>query len=982
MGMTKYGLTKEDVLKATNDGLDILEKLYPEGRQKGKRFPKFTLSFREERTPSACFFRNRNTGIYWVKDFGGEAFDPISLVMKEKKLSFYEALQWIANEFGIKKGDSSVRKFDCKIEFILAEDYQQDDQYFFDRIETCSKAQLKVLGPLVNNDTLKRCGVTALKSFTQIKQYPANYSKVPERAGKKFQIIYYSREDYPIFLIEDSGAQKIYEPLKKDKNFRFRHVPGKKPVDLLMGLSRLEKNYKERKHNSDKDNEGADKNGEEKDYRLDRIIIASGDRDAMNVSSLGYPVVWKNSESEPLSWQNYERLRTISKEIINIPDIDETGYKMGVRLALKFIDIKTLWLPKWIAESNYRGKPRKDFTDLCKAVCRDDDNIDEAKSLTGLVGALVKTSLPARFWNSYTDKDGILKYAFNSEACFWFLNYNGYYTYKDDYMKVPYSFVHVKDNIVRKVDVTEVKNFPGDWVREKHKGIKLLNFIHDTTKLNDVKLSKLQRFKGEFEQTGANFQRLFFADEYWEVTKDGVSCGRYNNLDSNVWDYKLLDCQPVLNDEKCFSIRKDGTSWDIDVLRNDNLFFNFLINTSRVHWKETGLYPFKAEIQRCSTQSERDKVIRRYQQYKLEHKFDLTEAGLSEGRINEQKLHLINKIFAIGYLLHNYKREDRPWAVLAMDHRISDTSESNGGSGKSLVFAKAIPEMLQAYKYIAANDRKVYTDKHMLGNVTPDTDYILFDDADSHFPMRDIFTLVSGEMSIRSVYQNSRTIKFTDSPKVAFTSNFGIWGNDGSTNRRLLYCDFSDYYHYHLDEYFETWTVRDDFGKNLFSEFTEKEYSDWVNFMVECLVFYLGCKDKIDPPMDHINKRNQKQSMGDDFFEWANLYFNEPETNRINSPIYRTEIYRLYNSLQEKARNKLTPQRFKKKIELWCEYYGYVFNPTDFLTKDGEVPRGKWDGMTSQMWLIRDKEGRGAARMTEDKTGDSEDVDEDELFGF
>jgi hypothetical protein len=48
----------------------------------------------------------------------------------------------------------------------------------------------------------------------------------------------------------------------------------------------------------------------------------------------------------------------------------------------------------------------------------------------------------------------------------------------------------------------------------------------------------------------------------------------------------------------------------------------------------------------------------------------------------EQKLHLINKIYCIGYLLHTGIKYCKPWCVFAMDNKISETGESNGGSGK------------------------------------------------------------------------------------------------------------------------------------------------------------------------------------------------------------------------------------------------------------------------------------------------------------
>ena len=72
--------------------------------------------------------------------------------------------------------------------------------------------------------------------------------------------------------------------------------------------------------------------------------------------------------------------------------------------------------------------------------------------------------------------------------------------------------------------------------------------------------------------------------------------------------------------------------------------------------------------------------------YAAAHRFCIDGEGLSVAEIKEQKKNLINKIFAIGYMLHRYKSPSRAWAPQAMDHKIGEDGQCNGRSGKSFLF--------------------------------------------------------------------------------------------------------------------------------------------------------------------------------------------------------------------------------------------------------------------------------------------------------
>lgn len=76
--------------------------------------------------------------------------------------------------------------------------------------------------------------------------------------------------------------------------------------------------------------------------------------------------------------------------LYNIPDIDTTGRVKGTELALRFIDIHTIWLPAWLTTyRDQRGKPRKDFRDFMELRSKNEDFRN-----------LMTLAMPAKFWYS------------------------------------------------------------------------------------------------------------------------------------------------------------------------------------------------------------------------------------------------------------------------------------------------------------------------------------------------------------------------------------------------------------------------------------------------------------------------------------------------------------------------------------------------------------------------------------------------------
>ena len=379
------------------------------------------------------------------------------------------------------------------------------------------------------------------------------------------------------------------------------------------------------------------------------------------------------------------------------------------------------------------------------------------------------------------------------------------------------------------------------------------------------------------------------------------------------------------------TIDEDGRpKFDIEVKNVKSHFFGYLINASRTYWRKELEYAFE------------DKSIEEKEAYHKAHLFDIAGEGLADNEIQEQKQNLINKIFTFGYMLHHYKAPSRAWAPMAMDNKIGENNECNGRSGKSFFF-KTLSLLMKTVK-LSGRNPKLMDNPHVFDQVTQHTQMLLLDDCDRYLNTGLFYDNITSDMTVNPKNNQSFTIPFEDSPKIAFTTNYVPADFDPSSEARLLYMVFSDYYHQRTEEndYQETRSIRDDFDEDLFSKtYTEDEWNADINFFLQCCRFYLslaGEPIKIMPPMDNIIKRKFKADMGVNFEDWAASYFSE-ESERLDTFIVRERAFNDFK--QFSGINKATTQSFTKKLRAFVELCPYIqeLNPADLCNSQHRIIR-------------------------------------------
>lgn len=918
-----------DIYKASHDGLDIILDYYPQAADCVDTKKKFKRRLDED-DASACI--RKYNDCYKVTDFGdqGQAMSPIDICMYEENCNFTEALYKLAAKYNVSSEiNKTINKPDIR-KRPATEDEKEGDRKF--ELESqFTEAQLKVLGPRVKQEHCDALNWYIAKWIS--------YTKNRETTIKS------STENYPIFMREcttDEGQKfyKIYEPINPDKQWRFSYTPeGVKPKQYINGLAELRKLFQdmnaadEKLFFSDPKNEGKPY----KEEKLKEAFICSGERDSLCLKSLNYIPLWFNSETYKITPEEIKEIYKYVEVIYNIPDIDSTGRAKGTELALKYMDIHTVWLPEWLSHyRDMRGKPRKDLRDYCELRPKYQDFRN-----------LLALSMPARFWvqtiNERTRKASL---EVDADCLHYFLKLNGFYSLRDENSSTT-KYVRLNGNIVEPVSSKDINKFLRKFAKERYLSRDIRNLILNSPRMSDAALERLEEITIDFTNYTPHSQFLFFPKVYWEVTRKGITEKPANSVsDRYVWDHNVIQHNVTVL-PPMFTITNEQSEhadhFNIDIHEKKCCMLNYLINTSRTHWRKELEYQF--EDHQDSTEALR---------YRTEHLFDIAGPVLNQAEVREQKLNLINKIFAIGYMLHRYKSPSQAWAPYAMDNKIGEDGDCNGRSGKSFLF-KAFDYFMSTVKLSGRNPR-LMDNPHVFDQVDQHTDMILVDDCDKYLSMGLFYDCITTDMTINPKNNKSFNIPFTTSPKFAFTTNYVPTDFDPSTNARLIFMVFSDYYHQKTveNDYLETRSIRDDFNKNLLTDYSEAEWNLDINFFAQCLQFYLQFTERataIQPPMENILKRKFKADMGTNFEDWAYTYFAQDSEN-VNALVAKEKAFEEYRRFS--GINKWTMQKFTKALKGFVALCPYIetMNPEEFRNSSGRIVR-KVEGKSVDMIYLK-----------------------------
>lgn len=937
---SNFYVDAKDILNATNGGLDIIFYLYPQAAgsetQKSRKF-----KIHEEKTASASL-KKTDDGNWLVTDFGDDQQprNGIQCFMKEKGLEYVDALRALAVQYNVVSAEKAAEliRADYSDEPAAAEDKEgtwsfeirEDDNFTSLEIETVvSKKILQAMFWQSADEVKGKAAYEKIKeTFLEYHWHALDsYSFIKNRKKMTFT----ATDTYPMFVIDEGTHQKIYQPKHTDKGRRFLYI-GEKPKDFIHGLSQLNKAYEERKKLIEEDQndeaEEDDRSGgkskaekkKSKEAKLPEAILVSGGSDGLNVALMGYRVLWMNSETAKLKQWQYEHISIRVEKFYQLPDIDATGKKAAHALNMEYLDMYSIELPEELKKfKDSRGNPCKDLRDYMDRYKRKEFRL------------LVDRALPYRFWEKRAEYSGKgddrkftgYKYEFDGVQAFNFLSKNGFGRLAFGDKKTEWVYIRQVGNIIYETDADQIQDFIHDFLEERQFDKDLRNAMIYTSRLNSTSLTRLKFRNIDFTDATKESQFIFFTNYTLEITADDIIYHKPGVIDRYVWEDDVLQHRIEKPKQAPFTITKDelGT-FDIVINDQDCPFLKYLVQTSRVHWRE--------ELERRPD----GRTPEEYEKYCQENKFNIAGSNLTAEEAEEQKLHLVNKIFVMGFLLHRFKARNKGWFVWAQDNKINDDGKSHGGSGKSIMFDMAIRAVLKKSMTLNGRNSKLNDDQFKYDGVTEHTRYLLIDDAHEYLKLDPFYKDVSGDLNVNPKGKTPFTVPFEKSAKMAFTSNYTPRDLGPSTFRRMLPTAFSDFFH-NKDEstdYLEKRDPTTDIGLTLFTDFTPEQWNSFYQVAIHALKFYLGQTEMIMPAMSNVNKRNLLAEMGN-LHDWALVFFSE-EAGRTDNFIVRDEAQRDYKRFNGK---EITPQKFMEKLKAYCRFYGYVLNPKEYQDKNGKI---------------------------------------------
>ena len=265
--------------------------------------------------------------------------------------------------------------------------------------------------------------------------------------------------------------------------------------------------------------------------------------------------------------------------LYNIPDIDTTGRVKGTELALRFIDIHTIWLPAWLTTyRDQRGKPRKDFRDFMELRSKNEDFRN-----------LMTLAMPAKFWYSkFNEKSRQWDHNIDADCLHYFLRLNGFYSLHDENSSST-KYIRITGNIVKLIKAKDIRKFIREWAQESFLSRDIRNLILNSPKLSDTALDNLQEIELDFTNYTHNTQMFFFPGCSMEVSGTGIKEHPANGstLSHYVWEENVLKHKVrLMEDMFTISRKKDiegNDVFDIRINAVPSNFFGYVINSSRVY---------------------------------------------------------------------------------------------------------------------------------------------------------------------------------------------------------------------------------------------------------------------------------------------------------------------------------------------------------------------------------------------------------------
>ena len=259
----------------------------------------------------------------------------------------------------------------------------------------------------------------------------------------------------------------------------------------------------------------------------------------------------------------------------------------------------------------------------------------------------------------------------------------------------------------------------------------------------------------------------------------------------------------------------------------------------------------------------------------------------------------------IGYILHGYKDQTRPYAVILAEETEKD--KEGGGTGKG-IFYKAISKMLDV---VFIDGKNFKLDKSFaFQRVELSTQLIVIEDCRKNVDFEGFYSHLTEGITVEKKNKDELYIPYKDAAKFGFTTNYTITlkGNHGKRRGKVI--EFSNFFN-------PKNTPLDFFGHQMFDGWDKDEWNRFYNMMAECVQAYLkeGISDQYNS--DSMKRKQVKLNYGEEFFD----YFEEI---KIDEWRFISEEYNYFLGQSGLEKKEFSLKKFKSGIESACDVMGYT----------------------------------------------------------
>lgn len=279
---------------------------------------------------------------------------------------------------------------------------------------------------------------------------------------------------------------------------------------------------------------------------------------------------------------------------------------------------------------------------------------------------------------------------------------------------------------------------------------------------------------------------------------------------------------------------------------------------------------------------------------------------------NKEDKRAVTICTALGFMLHNFKNPAFCPAIILNDEVISDNPE--GGTGKGILI-KAVEQFVTT----ATEEGKTFSfDKNFVyQKVNSDTKLLFFQDVNKSFDFERLFSVLTDGISIEKKGRDAVYIPFTDSPKIAITTNYAMKGSGNSHERRRFEIEISQYYNKKRNPLSE-------FGRMMFTEWDEPEMLQFDNYMIGCCQLYLK-QGLVAQELINLPEKRLMAETSHDFLE----FMEDRELEKVSKQDFYNQFVSEYPHY---LKNRyFTKQLLTKWLRIYAQYNGYHLPEKDYI---------------------------------------------------